>query len=70
MRNIFIGLSSAFDNTRNLELKKTNKNKDFLEETNYIISTEYHDNSNKTNETIYVDISSINLSSNFINMNT
>jgi hypothetical protein len=71
MRNIFIGLSCAFDNTRNLEIKKTNKSKDFLEETKYNISTDNNENHNKTNQIVYIDLDlkNYNLSSNLIKVN-
>lgn len=60
MRNIFIGLISAFDNTRALEINKTNKNKDFLQETKYIISADANEY-NKNSDAIYVDLSNLNL---------
>jgi len=60
MRNVFIGLISAYDSTRKLEIKKTSKNKEFNEESKYIFTNDAYEQKNKKPDYFYVDPAYLN----------
>jgi hypothetical protein len=66
MRNVFIGLISAYDSTRNLEVKKTSKNRDYYEESKYIYTNDACEQKNKKPDYFYVDPGYLNFISIFI----